>query len=315
MSANAVPSIFDMSSLAGLKGAARKDDPKALKAAAQQFEAMFMQMVLKSMRDATPREGMLDSEQTRMYEQLLDQQLGQVLASRGSLGLSNMIEKQLGRRDGDTQEFADGLPLNPVQMPLPRQPESRAYPLDKTPPTPLTLPPVMPAQPAVLPSAADAPSGDTARDFVARILPHADAASRATGVPAQYLVAHAALETGWGRAEPRHADGRPTFNLFGIKAGRNWNGATAEAMTTEYVDGVPQRQVERFRAYGSYSEAFRDYAGLLVSNPRYAGALDAQDPATFARGLQRGGYATDPAYADKLTRIIGGATLRSAMSS
>jgi flagellar protein FlgJ len=126
------------------------------------------------------------------------------------------------------------------------------------------------------------------------------------------MVAQAALETGWGKSEPRRADGSPSFNLFGIKAGKNWQGAVAESTTTEYVDGVARKQVERFRAYGSYEEAFNDYAQLLVGNPRYAAVLGAQEPAGFARALQAAGYATDPLYAAKLERIIAGNTLKPA---
>jgi len=127
------------------------------------------------------------------------------------------------------------------------------------------------------------------------------------------MLAQAALETGWGKSEPRRVDGSPSYNVFGIKAGRNWQGPVVEATTTEYVDGVAQKQVERFRAYGSYAEAFRDYAGVLTSNPRYAAIVSARDAATFANGLQKAGYATDPAYAGKLQRIIGGDTLRQAL--
>lgn len=315
----AAPSVFDMNNLAALKGAVKKDDPQALKSAAQQFEALFLQMVMKSMRDATPRESMFDSEQTRMFESLLDQQMAQVMSSKSGTGLAALIEKQLARANAEPVEFPDGLPLTP---------SPRAIPLDGGKPLPLRgvegsprfLPldgvPVMPRAPAgPLPAApaveADAPLDadalpPSAREFVSRVWPHAVEASRATGIPAQFMVAQAALETGWGRSEPRTADGRSSHNLFGIKAGRSWNGAVAESPTTEYVDGVARRQTERFRAYGSYAESFRDYANLLTSSPRYAGIVGLQSPAAFAQGLQRAGYATDPKYADKLTRIIGG---------
>jgi len=128
------------------------------------------------------------------------------------------------------------------------------------------------------------------------------------------MVAHAALETGWGRSEPRLADASPSFNLFGIKAGRSWTGKTADAATTEFINGQPQKVTERFRAYGSYSEAFQDYAKLLTTSPRYGAAAGAQDASGFARGLQAGGYATDPQYASKLERIISGPTLRNALA-
>ncbi|HET7776431.1 MAG TPA: flagellar assembly peptidoglycan hydrolase FlgJ, partial [Azospira sp.] len=132
------------------------------------------------------------------------------------------------------------------------------------------------------------------------------------GVPAHFIVAHAALETGWGKSEIRRADGSPSYNLFGVKAGKGWQGATVDATTTEYVGGVAQTTKEKFRAYGSYAEAFRDYASLL-QRPRFAGALGQQDGMEFARSLQQAGYATDPMYADKLGRIINGPTLRQAL--
>ncbi len=318
----AAPSVFDMNNLTALKGAVKKDDPQALKSAAQQFEALFLQMVLKSMRDATPRESMFDSEQTRMFESLLDQQMAQVMSTKNGTGLAALIEKQLARASADPTEFPDGLPLMPPPKALPLgdgkamplqgvESSPRFIPFDRTPvapsapvsggPVPAT--PAMQVEPT---TGADLPP--TAREFVARVWPHAVEASRATGIPAQFMVAQAALETGWGRAEPRLADGRPSNNLFGIKAGRNWNGAVAESQTTEYVEGVAQRQVERFRAYGSYAESFRDYANLLTSSPRYAGVVGTQNSTAFAQGLQRAGYATDPQYAEKLSRIIAGLT-------
>jgi flagellar protein FlgJ len=154
------------------------------------------------------------------------------------------------------------------------------------------------------------PRGATpaARDFIDRLWPHAQAASQASGIPAPFLLAQAALETGWGRAELQHADGRPSYNVFGIKAGKSWNGPVVEATTTEYVDGVPQQRIERFRAYASYGEAFQDYLRLLAGNSRYGAVMGAGNAREFALGLQRAGYATDPNYADKLTRIIGGLT-------
>lgn len=331
-SANATavnPNVFDVSSLAALKRQVKDGDPKALKAAAQQFEALFLQMVLKSMRDATPREGVFDSEQARMYESLLDQQMVQVLGAKsGGTGLAAMIEKQLLRQNSEPQPLDGPVPLLPADpsfrlpregmIPLPREeiqaslrmrdaqrdtaPATRTFPFSS-----------LAVDPSVTVDGAN-PSA-AVREFATRLWPVAAEASRATGIPAHFMVAQAALETGWGKSEPRRADGSPSFNVFGIKAGRNWQGPVVEATTTEYVDGVAQKQVERFRAYGSYAEAFRDYAGLLSGNPRYAGVLGTQDAASFARGLQRAGYATDPMYAAKLERIIGGATLRQVLAT
>ena len=316
------PNVFDAGGLAALKSRIKEGDPKAVKAAAQQFEALFLQMVLKSMRDATPRDGMFDSDQTRMYESLLDQQMVQVLGTKGrGAGLAAMIEKQLLQQKTEPQALEGSLPLSPPSRFI-RFPEKGMIPLPGTTnQTPLPLPGLQPA-PGISPGSAVDPAavGEGAnpsaavREFVTRLWPAAAEAARATGIPAHFMVAQAALETGWGKSEPHRADGSPSFNVFGIKAGRNWQGPVVEATTTEYIDGVAQKQTERFRAYGSYAEAFRDYSSLLSVNPRYAGVLGTQDAGSFARGLQRAGFATDPMYASKLERIIGGATLRQVLA-
>lgn len=307
-SGTAIPSVFDVQSLAKLKTDLRKDDPQALKAVARQFEAVFLQMVLKSMRAATPQTGPFESDQSRFYQELLDSQLAQVLAARGGTGLASVIERQLsGAAVTTTAADENGFPLAPPV---------RAYPLDGARKA-LSLPPANSGLPAFpldrspvrpsLPAAADlAQSAVTpGLTFAASVWPHAASASQATGIPAPFLVGHAALESGWGKAEPRFADGRPSHNLFGIKAGANWTGAVVESTTTEYVNGLPEKRVERFRAYGSYAEAFQDYALLLAQSPRYAAVVGSRDAASFAQGLQRAGYATDPAYAAKLERVIG----------
>lgn len=148
-------------------------------------------------------------------------------------------------------------------------------------------------------------AGDVIKGFVKRLWSEAKTAEKATGLPAHFILGQAALETGWGRFEMRGTDGARSFNMFGIKAGSGWKGATVDAVTTEYINGKAKRVVERFRAYGSYAEAFKDYADFLASNPRFQPTLaSAQSPEGFARSLQRAGYATDPAYAEKLTRVI-----------
>lgn len=290
---------LDVNGLAQTKRLAKDDPRAAMKSAAQQFEAVFLQMVLKAMRDASPKEGIFDSEQSRLYQSMLDQQLAQTMSAKGSTGLAALIEKQLAR----SLPPAPGAPATDEALPP-------SFRLQSSLPQPL---PTVQAAPAAAVSPTDAAVPAPAREFVNRLWPHAGAASQATGIPAHFMIAQAALETGWGRSELRFSDGTPTHNLFGIKAGRNWLGAVAEATTTEYVNGVAQKSVERFRAYASYADAFRDYANLLASNPRYAEVLNQQDAAGFARSLQRAGYATDPMYAAKLERIIGGAALRAGM--
>lgn len=306
---------FDVQSSQDLRNQFAKNPQEGLKAAAQQFETLFLQQVIKSMRDATPQDGLMNSEQSRFYTGLLDQQMAQNIAGNGKgLGFARLIEQQLGRNmlngDGASNLAApanaagNNLPLNAPDsrhlqyVPVPgKLPTSAAYP----------------ATSATTGTASTAEVPASSKEFVNRVWPQAVEASRSTGIPPQFVVAHAALESGWGRSEIRRADGSTSHNLFGIKAGKNWSGPTVDAVTTEYVDGQPQQSVERFRAYASYDEAFRDYAGLLRSNPRYSGVIGSQDGAEFAKGLQRAGYATDPAYADKLSRIINGPSLRMAL--
>lgn len=293
-------------------------DPKAgLQAAAQQFEAMFLQMVLKGMRDATPQDGMFGSEQSRFYTSMLDQQLAQNMAASGKgVGFARLIEQQLGRNlvsagDGPSSQSLEKAAsavmgaAGSAALPLAASHGRHGSALAKT--APVT------ASSEAAPVFSGEGSTSTAKEFVNRIWPHAVEASRSTGIPPQFLVAHAALETGWGKNEIRKADASSSYNLFGIKAGKSWGGATVEVTTTEYVDGEAQRVNDKFRAYSSYGESFRDYANLLRNNPRYSGVIGSQDGAEFARRMQRAGYATDPMYADKLARIINGPTLRQAL--
>lgn len=308
--------VLDPRSLADLKRQAREGSPQALAAAAKQFEALFLQMVLKSMRDATPSNGLMDSDQTRMFQSLLDQQLAQNLAQGGGTGLARALVRQLGPKAAAGTEAPGGVGSDGFSaLPLPPLPARTAVgPANRSGVPGAGWP--KPAGAAAAESAADLAGSlpASAREFVERVWPHAEEASRATGIPAHFMVAQAALETGWGKAELRQADGQPSYNLFNIKAGRAWDGATVAAATTEFADGQASRETARFRAYGSYAEAFRDYARLLTTSPRYADVLNASDGPSFARRLQQSGYATDPMYADKLMRIIGGATLRSALA-
>ncbi len=305
-SATPLPSIFDTQSLAGLKKGLRTDDPQALKAAAQQFEAIFLQMMMKSMRAASPQDSVFDSDQSRFYQELLDSQLSQVMAAKGGTGLAAVIERQLsGGGLGTPAEYEGGLPLIPPSRSFPLSPGQRGLPLPEDGvqhPMPLESSPVRPSVSSVGPAVT---AESQAQGFASNLWPQAVVASQTTGIPPQFLIAHAALESGWGKSEPRFVDGRQSHNLFGIKAGSNWHGETVESVTTEYVNGVAERRVERFRAYASYAEGFEDYARLLAQSPRYAAVVGSQDASSFARGLQRAGYATDPAYASKLMRVIG----------
>lgn len=282
---------LDVKDVGPLRHAARDNTPEALKAAAKQFEAMFMNMMLKSMREATPQDGMFENDQTRMYTSMLDQQLSQTMASRG-VGLADVLIRQLSSTLGG--QAAVPVPFQGGAVP--------AQPM----PVPVTSSAaadwVAAMSGKVRPNASQP---EHVRAFTQRLAPHAEEASRMTGIPARFMLGQAALESGWGRREIIGADGSNSHNLFGIKATGGWKGKVAEVMTTEYVNGVPEKRVEKFRAYDSYADAFRDYANLLRNNPRYENVIaNARDVQGFAQGLQRAGYATDPNYAAKLTSII-----------
>lgn len=296
---------LDTKNLGQLKQSAKAGSPEALKTAATQFEAMFINMMLKSAREASPQEGMMDNQQTKTFTTMLDQQLSQNLAKRG-VGLADVLISQLSAQQVNAQALAIGGGQGANAMPreldaadMLQQGELRAG--AKSTQTPFA-------------SAAAATPGVTAsgrsqaahvRNFQDKLAAHADEASRATGIPARFMLGQAALETGWGKREIRNADGSSSHNLFGIKAGPGWKGKVATAVTTEYVNGVPRTRVEKFRAYDSYADSFKDYAKLITTNPRYEKVLaNATDASHFAQGLQRAGYATDPMYAAKLTQII-----------
>lgn len=274
---------LDPQSLGQLRLQAKQSPDQALKAAAQQFEAVFLNMMLKSMREASPQDGMFDNEQTKMFTGMLDQQLSQSMANRG-VGLADVMVKQLSRNMGNPAGSAQPVPL--AQSAIPRA---------------SVLAPQSPV--SALPSAY---SATAQQDFVNRMLPHARQASQATGVPPHLMLGQAALESGWGKREIRMADGSTSYNLFGIKANPGWNGKVAEVMTTEYKNGVAYKQVEKFRAYSSYAEAFQDHANMIGKNPRYAEVLQqGGDVAGMAQAIQKAGYATDPNYADKLANVMG----------
>jgi flagellar protein FlgJ len=242
---------------------------------------VFLNMMLKSMREATPQDGVFDSEQTKMFTGMLDQQLAQSMSASRGVGLADVMVKQLSRT----------------------QPASA--PLHELKPT-ITSTPVSTAASSI-PSAFKA---DVQQSFVDKMRIPAEQASRSTGIPAHLILGQAALESGWGKREIKMADGSDSHNLFGIKAGKDWDGKVAEVTTTEYHNGVASKQVERFRAYDSYAESFQDYARLLSNNPRYDGVTGKGDAKGFAQALQQAGYATDPHYAEKLVGVIGGIRAR-----
>ena len=309
---NANRFVLDTKASADLKAKIKQDPQGGLKLAAQEFEGMLLQMMLKSMRDATPQDGLMDSDQTRFFTTIMDQQLAQNLAGQDKLGFAKLIEQQLGRNLTSGGSVDPASSFEALQQSLLQQQAASTGTrfagsgAERVRNSPEVL------NDSQSSTAVGATAGG--RDFVNRIWPHAVEAAKSLDVPPQFIVAHSALESGWGKSEIRTADGSPTYNLFGVKAGRSWQGASVDVQTTEYVNGVAQSVREKFRVYGSYSEAFSDYANLLKNNARFAGVVGQQDGTQFARSLQQSGYATDPMYADKLNRIISGSTLRQALA-
>ncbi|MHB9117258.1 MAG: flagellar assembly peptidoglycan hydrolase FlgJ [Burkholderiales bacterium] len=294
---------LDVQSIDNLRLQAKTDPKGAIKVAAQQFEALFLNILLKNMRESVPQDSPFDSDQTRLFTQMMDQQLAQKMATEKGFGLADALVGQLARSTlPPTAEMDKNVPGG-----IPLQHQAQPIPLPSALPTPFPL-----IQPDAGGKVAIPPvGGDSRRDFVNRVWPHAVEAGRAMGIPPHFLAGQAALESGWGRQEILGADGSPSHNLFGIKAGSQWQGPVVHAMTTEYVNGVPEQKMEPFRAYASYAESFQDYANLLKNNPRYSAALQQSgDPIGFARELQRAGYATDPLYAEKLARVLSSASFR-----
>jgi len=260
----------DFQGLASLKNDAKDKAPTALKEAARQFESLFTQMLLKSMRDANKSFGedsLFGSDQGDMYQDMFDDQIAMQLSKGKGLGLADMLVRQL---QGGVQST------------------------EKT------------SAPATSAPAADSHALTTSKeDFLRQLRPHAEQAARELGVDPNALLAQAALETGWGRSVPSN-------NLFGIKAGSDWSGATVSVPTLEFEEGIPVRRVERFRAYDSPADSFRDYAALIRDSSRYASARGAgENVEAFATALQQGGYATDPHYAQKIAAVASEVRARS----
>ena len=269
----------DAKSLNLLKLQAGQNTPGAIKEAAKQFESLFMRELIKSMREATMKSGLMDSPGGDLGADLLDQQFAVQMSGQPG-GLSDLIAKQLARQMG-----GDDAPSNPEKPSLmPLSSLSKASSL----------------------AAYGAPSPGSAQGrFVQRHTQTAAKVAQASGLPASYMLGQAGHETGWGQHEIRLKGGAPSHNLFGIKAGSGWTGKVAEVTTTEYVGGVAHKTVAKFRAYDSYEDSFRDYARLITQTPRYAQAAQATGSVqAFASGLQKAGYATDPQYANKLSRAI-----------
>jgi flagellar protein FlgJ len=278
---SAAATYTDLNGLAALKR--DPDSPQAIGAVAQQVEALFLQMMLKSMRDATAAE-QTDSNAMGMYQDMFDKQVALSISQHADLGIGRLLKRQLaGRTAPGAAKLTSGAPT---------------------------------ASATASPAAATAPLAQTPAEFVQRLLPPIRRAAGALGVDPMGMLAQAALETGWGQRMPRNADGSLSHNVFGIKAGDEWTGARATADTVEISNGVATPRRSAFRAYGSIEDSVNDFASLLKSSPRYREVIAAGgNAASYIAGIGKSGYATDPEYANKLNQILHGDTLQAAMAS
>lgn len=281
----------DAQSLGNLKLEAGKSTPAAIKETAKQFESLFMRELIKSMREATVKSGMMDSPGGDLGTDLLDQQFAVQMSGQPG-GLSDLIAQQLTRQMGVT----------PVVTPA-AQAGAASSDAANTGDTSVALK-MSPEMPRAVAKKSHGPTENQA-NFVRQHAATAAKIEKAGGIPADFMLGQAGHETGWGQHQIKVKGGGPSFNLFGIKAGASWTGKVAEVTTTEFVGGVPQQRVARFRAYDSYEDSFKDYSRMISESPRYAQARAQTGSAhAYASGLQKAGYATDPEYAAKLSRAI-----------
>ncbi|HDN69190.1 MAG: flagellar assembly peptidoglycan hydrolase FlgJ [Gammaproteobacteria bacterium] len=311
----------DFQGLMRLKTEAGKQTPEAIQETARQFEALFVQTMLKAMRDASPGEGMGESDQTEFYRDMHDQQMALHMVKGRGLGIADMLVSSMGGRQPDAEAVSESAAAVPgmaaVSRPVistgsvqPLMTESVTGPM-------VQLNSAVPVQ-ALVNMSAEAGKQildrdiseanwrpDTPEEFIRDLLPHARKGAAELGVKPGVLIAQAALETGWGQKVISHADGRSSFNLFGIKADAGWSGDKVSVATLEYENGIAEKQRAVFRSYDSLEGAVSGYVDFLRSNPRYQHALEqAADPKAYLSGLKAAGYATDPAYAEKITAIM-----------
>jgi flagellar protein FlgJ len=274
----------DFSGLQALKRAAAKNDPSAVRKVAQQFESMFTRMMLKSMREAVGTDPIFGSDQEKMYQGMYDDQLALQMSKGRGLGLADMLVRQLQRL---------GVPGAGAAAGSSGVSGSAAG---------LKMPGVGAA--AVAGKSLPAASATTQQNFIQGMWPQAQQAAQQLGVDPTNLIAQSALETNWGRSLPHDGSGNSSNNLFGVKATDAWQGPSIPAATTEVTGNSSTSLIAPFRSYADATQSFQDYVSILRNNPRYAAALNTgSDARAFATGLQRGGYATDPDYARKVSAI------------
>lgn len=323
----------DLAELQKLKAKARTDSDEGLRLAAQQFEQLFVNMLLKSMRDANAAFGednFMNSSQTKLFQGMYDNQIAMEMAGNKGIGLTDVLVRQLGGKSEPAKEVdLNALDINSRRLnqafdqaasvaatALLAKAEGQENPpgISLTDEQVNTVKEVFQQQLKQV-TVADENLPDrfeSPEEFVEKLMPLAEKVAGELGVDPRVLLAQSALETGWGRSMVRSPDGSNSNNLFNIKADRRWDGDSAQVSTLEFRNGVAQREKASFRSYENYEDSFRDYVNFLKNSPRYQMAIEsAGDPYDYVRQLQEAGYATDPKYAEKIQNIFEGDLLAS----
>ena len=325
-------SVFtDLNGLNAIKKQGRVNEEEALRTVARQFESMFVNMMLKSMRAANKvfSEGnYLQGFEGDMHQQNYDNQLSLSLTEGRGMGLADVMFQQMQQQylrsdsgpkqlEQDFRVAQGAIPLassaasNPVLIAgLASEENSASISMTGK------ITPAGTDDNSIVAELSDIASTvfKTPAEFVQRLLPQVREAAESLGIEARALIAQAALETGWGKKMIEGGNGQPSFNLFGIKASGSWDGDAVTVPTVEFEGGVARRKFDAFRSYDSFAESAMDYASLIKHSPRYQAAVNATDNiGSYWQELQSAGYATDPQYASKLNRILHSDTLKNAM--
>ena len=302
------PTYTDFSGLNEMRAQARVDPQTSLKQVAKQFEGIFIQMMLKSMRDASMGDAIFDSDQSKLYRDMFDKQVALDMANSKGIGIADSLVRQLGTKTAATNKpeifnidsslnIHKEQPVNGKILPLSSQ---RYRAIDQG-----SVRGLARYELAAIKPLADKTQFNSPEEFTHHILPYAEKAAKELGVSPLILVSQAALETGWGKAVTQHKDGSSSYNLFNIKADQRWSGDRVVKSTLEYENGLAKHEKASFRAYDSYADSFDDYVDFLRTNSRYDNVLRHQgNDQSYIKDLHKAGYATDPNYADKVLNIL-----------
>ncbi|XNM90650.1 flagellar assembly peptidoglycan hydrolase FlgJ [Escherichia coli] len=278
---------WDAQSLNELKAKAGEDPAANIRPVARQVEGMFVQMMLKSMRDALPKDGLFSSEHTRLYTSMYDQRVAQQMTAGKGLGLAEMMVKQMTPEQPLPEESTPAAPMKfPLETVVRYQNQALSQLVKK----------------AVPRNYDDSLPGDS-KAFLAQLSLPAQLASQRSDA-ASFDPRSGGTGIWLGQRQIRRENSKPSYNLFGVKASGNWKGPVTEITTTEYENGEAKKVKAKFRVYTSVSGSIVGLRGLLTRNPRYAAVTTAASAEQGAQALQDAGYATDPHYARKLTNMI-----------